>query len=142
RDRFLLDETRTCAVPEDQAAMKAQKAIGFVSPSAAKRSAARQKRVFAELEKARLAAQVETLAELAEKQPRLASRVKSYEKWASDQRAIAAAERRLICEGFLPEPAVSAAKKRGPRKHEPLMQDEAMRQALRSFQQKHMIYDS
>lgn len=141
RERFLLDETRTCAVPEDQAAMTAQTRIGFVSPSTAKRRAASQKRVFAELEKARRAAKVETLAELAEKQPRLAGKVKDYEKWASDQRAIAAAERRLICEGFLPEPAVSAAKKRGPLKHEPLMQDEAMRQALRSFQQKHMIYD-
>lgn len=141
RERFLLDETRTCAVPEDQAAMTAQTRIGFVSPSTAKRRAASQKRVFAELEKARRAAKVETLAALAEKQPRLAGKINDYEKWASNQRAIAAAERRLICEGFLPEPAVSAAKKRGPLKHEPLMQDEAMRQALRSFQQKHMIYD-
>jgi hypothetical protein len=140
RERFLLDETRTCVVPEDQAAMSAQKAIGFALPAQAKRNAAKQKKTFAELEKARAKAQLETLAELAAKQPKLAPKVKEYERWASDQRAIAAAERRLICEGFLPEPAVSAAKK-GPLKHEPLMQDEAMRLALRSFQQKHMLYD-
>jgi hypothetical protein len=140
RDRFLLDETRTCVVPEDQAAMAAQKAIGFSVPAVAKRNAVKQKKAFAELEKARLAAQLGTLAELAEKQPKLASKVKEYEKWSLDQSGIAAAERRLICEGFLPEPAVSAAKK-GPLKHEPGMQDEAMRLALRSFQQKHMIYD-
>jgi hypothetical protein len=140
RERFLLDETRTCVVPEDQAAMSAQKAIGFVVPAVAKRNAAKQKKAFAELEKARTAAGVATLAELGVKQPKLSAKVKEYEKWALDQRAIAAAERRLICEGFLPEPAVSAAKK-GPLKHEPGMQDEAMRLALRSFQQKHMIYD-
>lgn len=140
RDRFLLDETRTCVVPDDQAAMAAQKAIAFNVPAVAKRNALKQKKAFAELEKARLAAKLDTLAALAEKQPKLAPRVKEYEKWALEQRGIAAAERRLICEGFLPEPAVSAAKK-GPLKHEPGMQDEAMRLALRSFQQKHMIYD-
>lgn len=140
RDRFMLDETRTCVVPDDQAAMMAQKSISFISPPAAKRNAAKQKKAFAELEKARLAAKVETLSALAEKQPKLAAKVKDYERWAADQAGIAAAERRLICEGFLPEPEVSA-KKKGPLKHEPLMQDEAMRLALRSFQQKHMIYD-
>jgi hypothetical protein len=140
RDRFLLDETRTCVVPDDQLALLAQKAIGFVVPAVAKRNAAKQKKAFAELEKARTAANLATLTELAEKQPKLSPKVKEYERWALDQRGIAAAERRLICEGFLPEPAVSAAKK-GPFKHEPGMQDEAMRVALRSFQQKHMIYD-
>jgi hypothetical protein len=140
RERFLLDETRTCVVPEDQEAMAAQKAIGFVVPATAKRNAAKQKKAFAELEKARNALELASLAELAQKQPKLAPKIKEYEKWALDQRGIAAAERRLICEGFLPEPAVSAAKK-GPLKHEPGMQDEAMRLALRRFQQKHMIYD-
>ena len=140
RERFLLDETRTCVVPEDQAAMTAQKSLPFVAPAQAKRNAARQKKVFAELEKERTRLELATLAELAAHQPKLAGKIKEYQKWEADTRGIAAAERRLICEGFLPEPAVSAAKK-GPLKHEPLMQDEAMRQALRSFQQKHMIYD-
>jgi hypothetical protein len=140
RERFMLDETRTCVVPDDQAAMAAQKSIAFVLPATAKRNAAKQKKAFAELEKARTAQKVATLSELAQTQPKLAPKVKEYEKWELDQRGIAAAERRLICEGFLPEPAVSAAKK-GPLKHEPGMQDEAMRQALRRFQQKHMIYD-
>lgn len=140
RERFLLDETRTCAVPEDQAVLGAQKVIGFASPPQAKRNALRQKKAFLELEKARVAAKLGTLAELAARQPKLAAKVKDYERWAADQRALAAGERRLICEGFLPEPAVSAQKK-GPLKHEPGMQDEAMRLALRSFQQKHMIYD-
>jgi hypothetical protein len=140
RERFLLDEVRTCVVPEDQEAMRARKVIGYVLPAQAKRNAAKQKKIFVELEKARATAKVETLAELAQKQPKLAAKVKEYERWSSDQRAIAAAERRLICEKLLPEPAVSAAKK-GPLKHEPLMQDEAMRLALRTFQQKHMLYE-
>ena len=54
RERFLLDETRTCVVPEDQAAMGAQKVIGHTVPPVAKRNAARMKKTFAELEKARL----------------------------------------------------------------------------------------
>jgi hypothetical protein len=140
RERFLLDETRTCAVPEDQAALQAQRVIGWVPPAQAKRNAARQKKTFIELEKARTRAKLGTLTELAQQQPKLAQKVKDYERWASDQLAIGAAERRLICEGFLPDPAVSAQKK-GPLKHEPGMQDEPLRQALRSFQQKHMIYD-
>ena len=69
RERFLLDETRTCVVPEDQAAMAAQKVIGHSVPPVAKRNAARMKKTFAELEKVRLAAQLGTLAELAAKQP-------------------------------------------------------------------------
>ena len=93
-------------MPEDQAALGAQKVVGFVSPPQAKRNAARQKKAFLELEKARLAAKLGTLAELAARQPKLAQKVKDYERWAADQRAIAAGERRLICEGFLPEPAV------------------------------------
>ncbi|HTV25936.1 MAG TPA: L,D-transpeptidase [Polyangiaceae bacterium] len=140
RDRFMLDEKRTCVVPEDQAAMAAQKTIGFVAPATAKRNAIKQKKAGAELEQARLAAKVETLAELAQKQPKQAAKVAEYEKWAAVTGAVAAAERRLICEGFLPKPEESA-KKKGPLKHEPGMQDEALRVALRSFQQKHMIYD-
>jgi hypothetical protein len=140
RERFMRDETRTCAVPEDQAALTAQKAIAFVLPAQAKRNAAKEKKAFAELEAAREKAKLATLDELAAQQPKLAPKVKEYQRWAADRVAIAAAERRLICEGFLPEPEVSAAKK-GPLKHEPGMQDEGLRQALRSFQQKHMIYD-
>lgn len=140
RERFLLDEQRTCAVPEDQAAMSAQKSVGYSSPASAKRNAAKQKKAFAELEKARVAAKLDSLAALAAAQPKLASKVAEYERWAAGQAAIAAAERRLICEGFLPPPEVSA-KKKGPQKHEPLMQDEGLRLALRSFQQKHMIYE-
>jgi hypothetical protein len=140
RERFMLDEQRTCVVPEDQASMAAQKYISVIAPAVAKRNAAKQKKAFADLEKARTDANLATLDELGVKQPKLSPRIKEYQKWDLDQRGIAAAERRLICEGFLPEPAVSAVKK-GPFKHEPGMQDEGLRQALRSFQQKHMIYD-
>lgn len=140
RERFMLDETRSCVEPEGQAALTAVKSVAHVAPAPGRRNAARQTKIGKELEKARLAARVETLAELAEKQPKLAGKVKDYERWSAAQAAIGAAERRLICEGFLPDPAVAGPKRSGP-KHEPLAQDEAMRQALRRFQQKHMIYD-
>lgn len=142
RERFLLDQTRPCVDPEGQAALLAVKSVAHQAPIVMRRNAAKQIKVGQELEQARVKAGVETFAELAEKKPALAAKVKDFERWSADQKAIAAAEQRLICEGFLADPAAEAAAKKGASpKHQPGMQDEALRVALRAFQQKHMIYD-
>ncbi len=140
RDRFLFDENRPCLTPEDQAALTAVKSVSHVAPVPARRNAARQAKIGKELERERLKAKLESLAQLAEKEPKLAAKIKDFERWSADQLAIGAAERRLICEGFLPEPEPPESKKKGPR-HEPGAQDAVLSDALRSFQQKHMIYD-
>jgi hypothetical protein len=137
RERFLQDETRTCMDPERKAALDAVKSVAYVSPAQARRNAAKQAKIGKELEQARQRANVETLAALAEVQPTLAPKIKSYESWLADQRATVAAEQRLICEGFLADPAQNPKKN----KHVSGMQDESLQSALRRFQQKHMIYD-
>ena len=73
-----------------------------------------------------------TLEELAEKQPQQAPKVKLLAKRAAEKPAMAAVERRLTCEGLL-TPKM---------KHTTSIYDEPMRLAVRSFQQKHMIYEA
>jgi hypothetical protein len=140
RERFLLDETRICASPEDQAALGAVKSVSAMAPAQMRRNAARQSAIGKELERARVKAKVESLAALAQKTPALAAKITAFERWDTERKAIAAAERRLICEGFLLDPKSPEAAKRRT-KHEPGAQDTAFQNALRGFQQKHMIYD-
>jgi hypothetical protein len=136
RERFLQDANQSCLTQEDRAAILAQGAIGSVSPTQARRNVARRRLDHTQLEKARSAAGAATFSELAERRPSLAPRVKDYEHWAAEQRAIAAIERRFICEGLMAAPAKTVGAK-----HEPGMQDEGFRDALRRFQQKHVIYE-
>ncbi len=138
RARFLEDETRTCDDPEGVAALTAVKSVAFPSLAQQRRDAARQPKIERELESARVQANVASLAELAEKKPALANKIKEYERWSSATKAVAAAERRLICEGFL-KPPDPANKSRS--KHQPGMQDPPFSTAIRHFQQKHMIYE-
>jgi hypothetical protein len=140
RERFLSDETRTCIDEESRALLTSVKSVGYVAPVKHKRNIAKYSKLEKELERARTTAKVETLAELAEKTPKLAAKIKDFEDWTNNQKVVAAAERRLICEGFLqPEPP-PGEKRKGP-KHTPGFQDEGLQAALRAFQQKHMIYD-
>ena len=140
RERFLLDETRTCMDPQTKALLTSVKSVGFVAPLKHKRDVPKYAKLEKELEKARVKAGVETLAALAEKSPKLAPKIKDFEEWTQDQKVLAAAEKRLLCEGFLaPEPP-PGEKRKGP-KHTPGLQDEGLQAALRAFQQKHMIYD-
>jgi hypothetical protein len=75
---------------------------------------------------------VPTLDDLAAQQPALAPKVKLVQKRAAEKPAMAAVERRLACEGLLTPKS----------HHTPGIYDDAMRKAVRSFQQKHMIYES
>ena len=77
-------------------------------------------------------AHVQTLAELAAKDPKLEPKVKLVERRAAEKLAMTEVERRLACEGMF---------KHGG-KHSAGIYDDAMRLAVRRFQQKHMIYES
>jgi hypothetical protein len=138
RERFLLDETRLCSEPEAVAALQAVKSVNTLAPAQMQRNAARQSKLGEELERARVKAGVGTLAELALRVPALAAKVRDHERWAASQKALAAAERRLSCEGVLADPASPA---QGRPRHVPGSHDEALRLALQTFQRKHMIYD-
>ncbi|MEY2932953.1 MAG: hypothetical protein RL033_3702 [Pseudomonadota bacterium] len=138
RARFLEDETRTCDDPEGVLALAAVKAVAFPAIAVQRRDAARQPKIGRELEGERARAGVATLAELAVRKPTLAAKVKEFERWQSAGKAVEAAERRLICEGFLKAPDPTNKSKA---KHQPGMQDPPFSTALRHFQQKHMIYE-
>src|SRR6185312_11312510 len=76
-----------------------------------------------------------TLDDLAQKQPNLAVKVKYVEKRAAEKPAMPAVEKRLTCEGLLGQPGRTEH-------HQPGVYDDAMRIAVRRFQQKHMIYEA
>jgi len=141
RERFLQDEGKTCLDPEDVAAMQSVKSVGFPSLAQQRRDAIRQPKIGKELERARVSAGAATLAELAEKKPSLAAKVKEFERWTNTGRVVAAAEKRLICEGFLAAPAEAVPGKKAKVKHVMGVQDSYFSNALRRFQQKHMIYE-
>ena len=107
-------------------------AVSYIAPAAVRREEIRIARLRTELEAARRKAKVKTLAELAAKRPELAPKVKLVEKRAADKVALAAVEKRLTCEGLL-KPAA---------KHKPGIYDEPLQNAVKAFQQKHMIYEA
>src|SRR4029077_14602087 len=73
------------------------------------------------------------LDELAEKQPAMAPKVKMLARRGAEKPAMAAVERRPPREGLLGSKGA---------KHTTGIYDDAMRLAVRRFQQKHMIYEA
>jgi hypothetical protein len=132
RARFLEDTQRQCLDETDRAALQAVQTVAHIPPEAVRREEARIARLRQELEAARRKAKVQTLAELIDKQPGLAAKVGLVEKRAAEKVALTAVEKRLACEGFL-KPNSG---------HRPGIYDDALRLAVKHFQQKHMIYES
>jgi len=132
RARFLQDAEHPCHDQESVEALEAVETVSYVAPEAVRREEHRLARMRVELEVARRKAKVATWEELAEKQPAQAPKVKLLAKRAAEKPAMAAVERRLACEGLLG----------GKQKHLTGIYDDAMRLAVRRFQQKHMIYES
>jgi hypothetical protein len=132
RARFMANETQTCHATINQEKLEEVETIAYVAPQ--KLRAANQKlaRLQRELEAARRKAKVTTLAELAEKEPGLAAKVKTYERRMAEKEAMSEVEKRLACEGMF---------KKGMR-HATGVYDDAMRLAVRRFQQKNMIYEA
>jgi hypothetical protein len=133
RARFVQDEQHPCHDQESADAIEAVETVTYVAPADLKKDERRLAKIRDEVEKARRKARVATLEELAEKQPALAPKVKTLARRAAEKPAMAAAERRLTCEGLLGT---------GKIKHTPGIYDDAMRLAVRHFQQKHMIYEA
>jgi hypothetical protein len=134
RARFVQDEEHPCHDQESADAIDAVETVTYVAPADIKKDERRLAKVREELEKARKKGHYATVEELAEKQPAFAPKVKMLERRAAEKPAMAAVERRLTCEGLL------GAK--GGAKHTTGIYDDAMRLAVRKFQQKHMIYEA
>ena len=132
RARFLEDEKQSCHDGANLAAMEAVETVSYVAPERVKQEEKRIAHLRSDLEDARRKAHAQTLAELAARDPKLEPKVKLVERRAAEKLAMTEVERRLACEGMF---------KRGL-KHSPGIYDDAMRLAVRRFQQKHMIYES
>jgi hypothetical protein len=132
RARFHESMGKTCIDEAGKAALEAVPYVSYVAPAALRRDDLRIAKLRKELDAARRKARVKTLAELAEKNPTLAPKVKLVEKRAADKLALAAVEKRLHCEGLL-KPGSG---------HKPGIYDEPIQQVVKSFQQKHMIYEA
>ena len=132
RSRFLADETQTCHASISQDKLEEVETIAYVAPEKMKVEAQRLARLRRDLEDARRESHAASLAELAQKVPSLAAKVKAYEKRVAEKEAMTEVEKRLACEGMF---------KKGVR-HATGVYDDAMRLAVRRFQQKNMIYEA
>jgi hypothetical protein len=133
RARFVGDEEHPCHDQESADAIDAVETVTYVAPADIKKDERRLAKIRAEVETARKKAHLATLDELAEKQPAFAPKVKMLARRAAEKPAMAAVERRLTCEGLLGGKGA---------KHTTGIYDDAMRLAVRKFQQKHMIYEA
>ncbi|MEY4508143.1 MAG: hypothetical protein RLZZ450_265 [Pseudomonadota bacterium] len=132
RSRFLQDETSACHDPESVAQLEAVETVSYVAPKDIKKAEKKLARIRDDLEKQRKKHKLATLEELAGKEPEYADEVALLAKRAAEKPAMAAVEKRLSCEGLL------TAKS----KHTTGQYDDAMRLAVRAFQQKMMIYEA
>jgi hypothetical protein len=132
RERFLADERQTCHASISQEKLEEVETITYVAPEKMKADEQRTSRLRHELEEARQKIKATSLADLAKKDPSLAAKVKAFERRAAEKMAMSEVEKRLACEGML---------KRGGH-HSPGIYDDAMKLAVRRFQQKNMIYES
>jgi hypothetical protein len=118
------------------------KAAVSIPPRAGKAQAKFEAKIAAtekKLEQLRVQAQVETLDQLAEKNPKVAKDVQLIQRHASNRVAFPEVEKRLVCEGVLTPPPPNA---KPVDIHQPGQFDEPMRQAVIRFQHKHMLYDA
>jgi hypothetical protein len=132
RERFLADEQHPCHDQESADALDAVETVTYVPPTEIAKDARRLRKIREELETAQHKAHLPSFEALAAAQPAFAPKVRLLAKRAAEKPAMAAVERRLACEGLL-----------GPKSHHTTgIYDDAMRLAVRRFQQKHMIYEA
>ena len=131
RERFLADEHHACHANIDQQKLEMVETVTYVAPDKMKAEAVKMDRLRRELDDARAKLKATSLVDLAEKDPTLAPKVKAYERRQSEQVALSEVEKRLTCEGMWPKGV----------KHQTGVYDEAIRLAVRRFQQKNMVYE-
>jgi hypothetical protein len=132
RARFVQDAAHPCQDPESVSVLDAVETVTYVPPERVRHEAQRVAAVMAELEHARRKAKLASLQDLIAAQPQLAPKAAFVQKRKAEQAAMAAVEKRLTCEKMFPSDA----------KHTTGVYDEAMRLAVRRFQQKQMIYEA
>jgi hypothetical protein len=132
RERFMQSAARPCHDQESAAVLEAVETVSYVAPADLRRDEAKLARFRKELEAEQKKRKLATVQEVAAKVPDLEPKLALIEKRAKEKLAMAAVEKRLECEGFL------TAKS----KHRKGIYDDAMRLAVRRFQQKHMIYEA
>ena len=137
RARFVDSQARaeSCA-GVDLAKLRAATSIPPRTSKIESKVAAKIAATAKKLEALRTRAQVESLDELAQKDPKLAKEVAEVQRYSNQRGSFPEVEKRLTCEGIL----VAAAKP--SENHAPGQFDEAMRQAVIRFQHKHMLYDA
>lgn len=134
RARFVEDVSRTC--PDvDFEKLRSAASIPPRTSKAEAKFAAKIAALNKKLEAERVKAAVDSLDELAEKNPKLAKDIKLVTRYAAERVAFPEVEKRLTCEGLLTSD--------NPReKHTPGQFDEAMRTAVIRFQHKNKLYDA
>ncbi len=132
RERFLANEQQTCHASINLEALEEVETIAYVAPEKLKAEDGKTARLRRDLEEARQKNKAASFADLAQKDPSLATKVKAYEHRAAEKAAMTEVEKRLACEGMF---------KKGVR-HATGVYDDAMRLAVRRFQQKNMIYEA
>ncbi|HEY6881253.1 MAG TPA: L,D-transpeptidase [Polyangiales bacterium] len=132
RSRFLEDVDSACHDQESVAVLSAVETVSYVAPTDLKKEAKRLARIEADLETARKKYKFENWDDLAANKTEFADEVALLKKRAAEKPAMAAVEKRLRCEKLLTDES----------KHVEGIYDDAMRLAVRRFQQKHMIYEA
>lgn len=132
RARFLKSAEGACHDPERVEVLSAVETVSLIAPEKVERENQRFINTRAELEKDRKRSKVKTLAELGERRPALRRKIEFVERRAAEKLAMTAAEQRLRCEEMFSS----------EHRHKPGVYDEAMRLAVRRFQQKNMVYEA
>jgi hypothetical protein len=139
RARFLDSQARAPSCADvDFAKLRAATSI---PPRAGKAERKYQAKIAAstkKLEALRQRAQVESLDELAQKDPKLTKEIAEVERYSTQRGSFPEVEKRLTCEGMLTNPPNA----KPADLHQPGQFDEPMRQAVIRFQHKHMLYDA
>jgi hypothetical protein len=130
--RFLANEQQSCHANISQEKLEEVETITYIAPEKMHADEQKMARLGRDLEEARRKNKVATLAELAQKDPSFAAKVKIIERRAAEKAAMTEVEKRLACEGMF---------KRGTH-HNLGIYDDGMRMAVRRFQQKNMIYEA
>jgi hypothetical protein len=135
RNRVLADEVSTCFQELKLDVLTAIESLSYLPPAERKRADAKLEALRIELEAKRVELDVDhkvpDLATLASIDAKLAPKIKQLLRRDAERAALAEVEKRLTCEAML------LAKAR----HTTGVFDDALQQALRRFQMKHMIYE-
>ncbi|MCS6914674.1 MAG: hypothetical protein RMK29_07390 [Myxococcales bacterium] len=129
--RFRQDAARSCEGELDLALLAGTRQVRYIPPERLPVLQARIARLRRSLELRRKAVGYPDLTALAAAEPQRADEVAEVQRWDAEQAVLRMVERRLTCEGLAPGPG-----------HRRGVYDDALREAIRRFQHKHMIYEA